>query len=176
MLVFWRHGYESTSMTTLTTAMGMNAPSVYAAFGDKKSLFLKSLDLYVGDVEALRIFLKKSSSAREAIYELLKASAIRFTGKETPRGCMLASATASCSADSLDVQAVAAKKRSLIEEIIAQRISRDIEIQLLPKSVSGPTLAAFTITVIQGMSVIARDGASRKKLLSIAQTAMNGWT
>ena len=47
MLLFWEHGFETTSMTLLSKHMGMNAPSIYAAFGDKKSLFLKALDLYV---------------------------------------------------------------------------------------------------------------------------------
>ena len=175
MLVFWRHGYETTSMAVLTEEMSMSAPSVYSAFGDKKALFLRSLDLYVGDLDELKSFVDQSPTAYDATYKMLKASAIRFTGNQTPRGCMLASATASCSAESVDVQTVAAMKRSHIEEILRQRIERDIELKVLPKNTSSSGLAAMTIAVIQGLSVLARDGASRKKLFSVVELAMYAW-
>ena len=175
MLAFWRHGFESTSMSELSAEMGMSAPSIYATFGDKKSLFLKALDLYVGDLEMIDSFLDQAPSAYEATHELLKASVIRFTSTQTPRGCMLASATASCSAESSDVQAEAAKKRASIEKLLTSRIAKDVALKILPKTISPDSLSTFTIVVIQGLSVLARDGAPRKKLFSVVDAAMKSW-
>ena len=176
MLTFWRRGYESTSMPVLATEMGMSAPSIYSAFGDKKALFLKALDLYVGDLAAIKSHLDKASTAYEAARAMLQASVIRFTTPQNPRGCMLASATASCSAESADVQIESAKKRAGIENILKARIKTDLELKILPSETSAASLAALIIAVIQGLSVLARDGASRKKLLSVVEAVMVSWT
>lgn len=175
MLAFWEHGYETTSMSLLSKRMNMNAPSIYAAFGDKKDLFLKALDKYVGNLSDLKTFIDQSPSSFEAAHHLLHMSAERFTGKNTPHGCMLASATASGSAESADVQAIAGKMRSKIEGFLKERIQHDQDNKILPKSASPEGLAGLTLSTIQGMSVLARDGASRKKLLHIADTAMLAW-
>lgn len=175
MLAFWEYGFETTSMSLLTKRMNMNAPSIYAAFGDKKNLFLKALDMYVGSLADIKNFIDQSSTAFDAANNLLQNSAERFTGKNTPNGCMLASSTASGSAESADVQAIASKMRSRIEGFLKDRIKRDQKNKILPKSVSSDGLAGLTISTIQGMSVLARDGASRKKLLQIVDTAMLAW-
>jgi AcrR family transcriptional regulator len=175
MLTFWRHGYEGTALSLLSAEMGMNAPSIYAAFGDKKGLFLKALDRYVGDLDEIKLFVNGAGSAREAAYEMLKASVLRFTSPQNPKGCMLASATASCSAAALDVQEVAARKRAAIEKILYDRIQRDIAEGSLPKATSASSLAALTLITIQGLSVLARDGSTRKKLLAVVETAMVAW-
>jgi AcrR family transcriptional regulator len=175
MLLFWKHGFETTSMALLSKSMDMNAPSIYSAFGDKRALFLKALDLYVGDLDEIESFLNLSPSAFEATEGMLKQSAVRFTGKETPSGCMLASAVASCSPEGKDMQIAAAKIRAKIESLLRQRIDRDIQEKVLPKTFSAEGLAALAIATIQGMSVLARDGASRKKILLIAETSMLAW-
>lgn len=175
MLLFWEYGYESTSMTLLSKKMKLNAPSIYSTFGDKKSLFLKALDLYVGNIKDIEYFLHESSTAFEATRLLLINSALRFTGKNTPRGCMLASAVTSCSAQASDLQVVAGKIRSKIESFLKLRIQRDIENKILPKSFSAEGFAGLALATIQGMSVLARDGVSRKKMLLIAHTSMIAW-
>lgn len=175
MLLFWEYGFETTSMSTLSKKMNMNAPSIYAAFGDKKALFLKALDRYVGDINDIEKFVQDATSAFDAADGMLKQSAIRFTGKSTPNGCMLASAVASGSPEAADVQAVAGQIREKIESLLRHRIEVDIKNKILPKNTSSEALAGLTIATIQGMSVLARDGASRKKILLIAETAMSAW-
>ena len=98
MLVFWRHGYETSSITDLTGAMGITAPSLYTAFGDKKQLFLEAVRRYAGDPEASRIAIESAPTAHDAARTLLFGAAAAYTGNETPPGCLLASATASGSA------------------------------------------------------------------------------
>lgn len=175
MLVFWEHGFEASSMSILSEKMKMNAPSIYAAFGDKKSLFLTALDLYTGDVTEIKKFIDSAETAYEASDQLLKQSVVRFTGRSTPSGCMLASSVASGSAEAADLQEVAAKIRSKIEGFLRTRIEFDMRNGQLPKTTDAEGLAGLTIGTIQGLSVLARDGASRKKLLRIAETAMLAW-
>lgn len=175
MLVFWRHGYETTSLADLTSAMGVTAPSIYTAFGDKKQLFLEAVQLYAGEpLKAVEI-IDAAPDARSAAASLLTSSAIAYTGKHTPRGCLLASAVASCSANSEDVQkSIAAIRRKitakLAEKIIADRDSRGHE-----NAAQSETLASLVMSVIQGMAILARDGTSRDKLQAIADATIAVW-
>jgi AcrR family transcriptional regulator len=175
MLTFWQSGYESTSVSTLTAAMGISAPSLYATFGDKKKLFIESLQLYVGDLESVKASIRNASSAKEAAREMLVASAHAFTGDCTPKGCLLASSTAAGSEESRDVQKVVADIRKTIEEALKNRIDRDRHNGILDKETPSGALASHTIAVIQGMSTLARDGASRSKLIKLAEIAMRSW-
>jgi len=175
MLAFWQHGYESTSISDLTTAMGITAPSIYTAYGDKKHLFLEAVRRYVGQPNAIERSLFQARTAGEAARDMLIASAKAFTGKDTPRGCLLASATASVSKSSADVQASVAEIRRDIAAMLVKRIEKDIADQELPQSTDSELLAAMIIALIQGMSVLARDGVDRNVLIGMAETAMRAW-
>ena len=175
MLTFWQHGYETTSINDLTAAMGVTAPSIYTAFGDKKRLFLEAMHLYAGSPDDLQNSLDQAATARDAASAMLMSAARTFTGETTPRGCLLASATASGSNASADVQtAVANVRRDIIARLKA-RIDRDIAAEDLPDTASAPTLAAMVVAVIQGMSVLARDGMDRESLLMMTSCALEGW-
>ncbi len=175
MHAFWRHGYETTSVAELTAAMGVTAPSLYAAFGDKKSLFLEALRLYAGDSAAIGAALDAAPSARAAVLAMLEGAAAGFTGESTPPGCLLASATASGSAASAEVQAVVAGVRRDIAALVRRRIERDVALGLLAADTDAPALAQLAIGVIQGMSVLARDGIGRAGLLGVAAQAVHAF-
>lgn len=175
MLVFWRHGYETSSIVDLTKAMGITAPSLYTAFGDKKQLFLEAVQLYAGDAAEIAAMLDRASLAFDAASEMLDTVATAFTGDETPRGCLLASATASGSAAAEDVQRAVADIRRGIVDHLATRITRDIVDGALPQKTDAVALAGMVVALIQGMSVLARDGTSRETLQAIAKTAMQAW-
>jgi AcrR family transcriptional regulator len=175
MLTFWRHGYETTSISDLTTAMGITAPSIYVAFKDKKHLFLEAMHLYAGSPYDIDEALGDAPTSREAVHKMLTAAVVAFTGEHTPRGCLLASATASGSEDAADVQAAVAEVRQQIQNRVEKRISRDVAEQVLRPDTNSRALAGMTITMIQGMSVLARDGASRQALLDIVKVLMSGW-
>ena len=119
MLTFWRHGYETTSIVDLTTAMGVTAPSLYTAFGDKKRLFLEAARRYAGDPEKMAQTIDGAPTAYDAARDLLTAAATAYTGEATPKGCLLASATASGSAASADVQSAIADIRKSIDGRLA---------------------------------------------------------
>ena len=175
MLTFWRHGYETTSVADLTAAMGISPPSLYTAFGDKKQLFLEAMRLYAGDPEDMTRGMSDAPSAYEAAHALMTDAATAYTGKSTPKGCLLASATASGSAESVDVQAAVADVRQGIQTSLQSRIRRDIEAGLLPPETQAAALAGLILAVTQGMSVLARDGAARTSLLAIVQAALRAW-
>ena len=175
MLTFWRYGYETTSIVDLTSAMGVTAPSLYTAFGDKKRLFLEASHRYVGDPEAMAQAFDCAETAYDAARSMLISTATAFTDEATPRGCLLASATASGSSASADVQQVIADIRTGIAHRLRARIARDVEAEILPSDVDVAALAGMVIAIIQGMSVLARDGTDRAELLAIVECTLQAW-
>ena len=175
MLTFWRYGYETTSIVDLTSAMGVTPPSLYAAFGDKKRLFLEAMRLYAGDPEAIAQAIDRAPTAYDAARDMLMGSATAFTGENTPKGCLIASATASGSTASADVQQAAADIRRRIAAQLRARIERDIEYGVLASDTDAEALSALVIALIQGLSVLARDGATRASLIAVVDAAFGAW-
>lgn len=175
MHVFWRTGYETSSIADLTAAMGITPPSLYAAFGSKQQLFLEAVRLYAGDPLELQRSIEDAPTSRAAVETLLTGAAEAYTGADTPSGCLLASATASGSDASADVKrAVADIRRDVVRHLEA-RISRDIAEGALPATAQAGALARTVMAVMQGMSVLARDGSPRQDLLDVASSALAGW-
>ena len=175
MLTFWRYGYETSSIVDLTTAMGITTPSLYATFGDKKTLFLEAMCLYAGDIDAIIHAIDTAPTAYDFARDMLKGAAMTYTGNVTPKGCLLASATASGSSASADVQKKVAQIRHTIESHLRKRIKRDIANGLLPAATDAVGLSGLVMAVAQGMSVLARDGASRASLMAISTVTLKGW-
>ena len=175
MLLFWRHGYEATSLSDLTNAMGVTAPSIYAAFGDKKRLFYSAVERYLSGPATAKRIIEEAATARETVEALLQTALVGYTGDTTPPGCLLASAAISCSASAADVQAALAEIRRGIEAELMARIGRAVTEGELPADTDIDGLAGHVMAVMQGMATLARDGASREKLARIAATAMKAW-
>ena len=175
MLLFWRHGYEGTSLAALTAAMGVTPPSVYAAFGDKKRLFLEAVDRYVSGPVTLERMLEAAPTARDAVGALLRGVAVGFTGADTPPGCLLASAAISCSAEAEDVRTYLGGLRHDVEDKLRHRIVVGIAAGEMPADTDADALAGHAVAVVQGLSTLARDGADRAKLLRVVAVALGGW-
>lgn len=174
MQVFWRQGYEATSLNDLTTAMGINPPSLYAAFGDKERLFLEAVSRYEASRQGpARCVLEEETTARAAIERMLRETAGELSKSSQPKGCMLITAATNCSATS--IQAALADRRAEQKARIRQRIAQGIGAGELPRGTDAGALADFYATVLTGMSMQARDGATRKALLATAETAMRAW-
>lgn len=175
MLLFWRHGYEATSLSALTRAMGVTSPSVYAAYGDKKGLFREAVARYLARPLTPAEIIDRAESAEDAARTLIAGAAVAFTGLDTPPGCLLASSAIACSAEAADIGAELAAIRVGVEESLRARIERGIGVGELAADTDAGTLAAYVTTIIQGLSTLARDGASRAKLQAVAETAMRAW-
>ena len=176
MLLFWEHGYEATSLAQLTAAMGISPPSLYAAFGDKQALFLEAVDRYVtrggADTGSL---MGDAQTARQAVAHFLESSALRLTAPNFPRGCMVVLAAVSCSEEAAPVQHKLAACRAAWEKALKRRIEQGIADGDVPSGTSAAALASFYMAVVQGMSLHAKDGATRKRLQEIAQMALQAW-
>lgn len=175
MLQFWKHGYEATSLSDLTGAMGITPPSLYTAFGDKKRLFLEAVDLYLSGPVTSATIIAAAATARDAARDLMTTAAIGFTGDTTPRGCLLASSAISCSQAAEEVRLALADRRGQIESLLRGRIDTAIDAGEMPQDSDAEALAAHVMAVIQGMSTLARDGAPRVKLLQLVDIAMRAW-
>lgn len=175
MLLFWEHGYEATSLNDLTAALNVTPSSIYTAFGDKKGLFLAAVRHYTAGPINSDSIIAEAATAQAAASGLLRAAAIGFTGESTPRGCLLASSAISCSAMAADVKDVLSGLRKVIEASLRDKIKRSIKDGSLSTGADPVALAAHTMAVIQGMSTLARDGATRATLLRVVDTAMRCW-
>lgn len=157
---FWRTGYDGTSIATLTRAMGVTPPSLYAAFGDKDSLFEEASALYYRRTcQAVEVALARPT-AREAIALMLDQTASAHTGALTPLGCLM-----------LTEPRLAAQREDLRGRL-ERRIAQGVADGDLPPAVQPAELAAFLIAVLRGMSGCARDGGSTDDLLAIAGAAV----
>ena len=175
MKTFWKHGYETTSIADLTKAMGINAPAIYSAFGDKKTLFLEAMRLYRGDPESQAVAIDTAASSRDAAAMILSNAIRTFTGDDTPRGCMIGTGLATGSSAAADVRAEGTAMRQSLEALLSSRIKKDVVDGLLPSDTEAELLAAHVVCAVQGFSTLARDGASADKLASIAEIVLNGW-
>lgn len=176
MHVFWEHGYEAASIAELTAAMGITPPSLYTAFGDKERLFLEAIERYgKGPGGYLTRALEEEPTARQAIRRMLDEAAVELTQPGHPAGCMMVMATTNCSVAAEHIQEALVKRRALGMSIIQARIQRGIDEGELPASTDAAVLANFYVTVYQGMSMQAKDGATHESLKASVELAMRSW-
>ncbi len=175
MLLFWQHGYEATSLADLTQAMGITPPSIYAAYGDKKGLFRAAVQHYLSNPQTPFDLIEQAATAKSAACALIEGATIAFTGEDTPAGCLLASSAIAVSSDAADVRKELASIRCDIEAALRAKILSDIANGAIPDGTDPGILAAYVIAVIQGLSTLARDGASRSKLFKVAQLSLAAW-
>jgi AcrR family transcriptional regulator len=178
MLLFWRKGFAATSIADLTQAMGIGSPSLYAAFGSKEALYAEALRYYGERYEALVwANFTAAPTARAAVAALLMDSAAALPsacGREEPLGCMVTlSAAGSEGHAELGAIVCAARARGL-ERVVA-RLDRAVAKGEIGASLDVAALARFVMTVQNGMSLQARDGASRADLEAVARQAMLSW-
>jgi AcrR family transcriptional regulator len=164
--VFWEHGYDAASVALLTEAMGIGAPSLYAAFGDKRALF-------DGSFTARAI--AGESSARGAIARLLREAAAAYTGAGHPPGCLLITAATNCTPGSAGVKARLRDLRAQGHLALEQKIAAAVQAGELPAGTDSRALATFYAATLQGMCAQARDGATRSDLTAIATAALRAW-
>ncbi len=177
MDVFWSVGYEGATLTDLQEAMGgITAPSFYAAFGSKEALFREAVELYSSTLGApMMEALEREPQARAAIEALLDGAVKAFRKPGKPRGCMLVLAAMNSAPGNRGVQGYLRGLRARRQKAIEHRLRRGVKEGELPPGTDAGALAAFFTTVIDGLAVHARDGASLKDLQFAVRCAMAAW-
>lgn len=174
ILAFWEHGYEATSVSDLTRVMGIGAPSLYAAFGDKRALFEEVVLEYGRRYGSFgERALAEEPTARAAVERMLREAAHEYTAPGRPHGCLVIHAATNCS--SAEVEESLRDRRNANIAAFESRIKADIAAGELPAGTDAAALARHAGAMIQGMSQQARDGASREELEALAEIAMAIW-
>jgi AcrR family transcriptional regulator len=173
--VFWKHGYEATSINDLTRAMGINPPSLYAAFGDKERLFMEAVDRYIEARRAAVARAFEAPTARRAVERWLIEAADALARNGAPRGCLLVMSDTNCSSRSRHVQEALARRRASMTSLLKARIDRGVKEGDVPPRTDTAALADFYSVVLQGMVMLARDRPAHKSLLAAVHVAMRAW-
>ncbi len=173
--VFWRKGYEGTSIADLTAEMGINPPSLYAAFGNKEALFRQALDRYEAEHEAKWIAALSAPTAHEGVRRLLLSSAAALGDKRHPPGCLLVQAALSGGEECDPIKQELTARRDKSVKSIRERLKRAKREGDLPEDADPASLARYVATVLHGMAVQAVGGASRKELERVAEMALRAF-
>jgi AcrR family transcriptional regulator len=176
MKTFWRFGYEGASMAALTEAMGINSPSLYACFGSKEGLFKEAVDLYLAtEDKKTRSRLSEEPTARDAVAGMLRCSVNNLTDPSGARGCLLVLGDSNAAPEHAGIHQYLTQRRKEIQATLEARLHRAVAEGDVPSHADGKAIAAFYMTVMQGLSLRARDGASREAMTQIAGAAMAAW-
>ncbi|KXF77306.1 transcriptional regulator [Paramesorhizobium deserti] len=169
MRLFWRNGYEGVSVGDLTREIGIAPPSLYAAFGSKAGLYKEALDLYEEKFGSLDLAsVDKTASLAEAVRALLEGAVRAVTHPDREPGCMISSGMTECNPDHATLARDAAERRDAMRDRIAEA--------LRPFASTGEVqrLARHLSAVMQGISIQARDGATRAELQEIVEDVVSG--
>ena len=173
--VFWRKGYEGATLCDLTAAMGINPPSLYAAFGNKEGLFRKALDRYFALRTAFWEEALNAPTARAVAETLLLGTAKFLCDPRHPKGCLAVHGALACDEETDCIRKELETRRAASQSAIRERLKRAKREGDLPADADPAALARYLATVIEGMAVQAAGGASRKELEAVADTALRAW-
>lgn len=174
MDVFWRHGYEGASLAELTRAMGVNPPSLYAAFGNKEGLFRAVLDRYGERRTTFMDEVIDAPTSRHVVERYLRGWAeLGDPGK--PAGCLILQSGLACGAGGEAVADELTERRKDPECRLRARFERARDEGDLPVGVDPGALARYLVAVTQGMSIQAAGGATPAELRQVAEMALKAW-
>ena len=173
--VFWEKGYEGTSLTDLTDAMGLTRPSLYAAFGNKESLFRKALDLY--EREKLDYIGKalEQPTARGVAEAMMRGSVDNVLSCDEPHGCLGVITSVACGPESQSIREEVVKRGAAGKSALTERFERARQEGDLPSHVDPDGLTRVLIAMLQGISVQANQGATREELDRLVETGLALW-
>lgn len=173
--VFWKKGYEGASLPDLTKAMGINRPSLYAAFGNKEELFRKAMDRYL---EGPACHVKEAlaeSTARCVVERLFRGTIAMVTDGKNPRGCFLVQGALACGEEADPLRRELAKQRASLETALRERFERAQAEKDLRADADAEGLARFVTVVNHGMAVQAAGGVGAAALRQAAEIALRAW-
>jgi AcrR family transcriptional regulator len=177
MELFWSNGYSGTSLSDLTNAMGINKPSLYAAFGNKEALCISALNQYVSKYGSphMEELNAPNKSLRSRLTAYLKSIAWMVSDPTLPGGCFVAATTNEAGGDCLPagVSQAVAKINQLTRKTLSDFFRQEASAGTLGKPGSPEVLADYILTLQYGLAVMARNGANRKVLDHVIEYAVS---
>jgi AcrR family transcriptional regulator len=175
MAVFWRQGYEGTSINDLTQAIGITKPSLYAAFGNKEQLFCKALDLYEREKMDYVGKALAEPTARKVAEHLLHGALENQTSNSEPRGCLGVISSVACGEEAESIRKFVLERGATAKRALIDRMERAKGEGDLPGHVDVEGLTSYLYAILQGMAVQAGAGASREDLERLIETSLMFW-
>ena len=170
--VFWEKGYEGASMADLTAAMGINRPSLYAAFGNKEALFRKAMERYAAGPASYVARALAMPSAREMAKALLDGAVAVLGNPGNPGGCLSIHGALVCGDEAHAIREELTAMRTGTQVAIRERLDRARKAGEFPAATDTATLAGYLATVIHGMAVQSAGGARAGELQAVANLAL----
>lgn len=175
MLLFWKQGYEGTSLSDLENAMGITRKSMYAAFGNKEELFRKALQRYTEGPAAYGAESLRQPTARQVAAVFLNGAAKAFTWPGRPPGCLGVTAALAVGTASQPVQDALMMWRDGGQAALRERFQRAIDERDLPADADAGFIAQYIMAVSHGIAVQAVGGATREELERVAAASLKNW-
>jgi AcrR family transcriptional regulator len=174
--LFWRRGFEPTSISDLTKAMRITPPALYTAYGDKKRLFLEAVGRYEQEAGSFaQKALTEEPTAESAIQRLLHDAVKSFTKPGAPRGCLVVLGAINCTIESSDMYKALAERRRNAEAAVRTRIAAGKMAGEVPDDTDVDALAGMVVATLFGLALMAKDGAPAAQLHEIVSQAMRMW-
>ncbi|WP_411994158.1 TetR/AcrR family transcriptional regulator [Agarivorans sp. DSG3-1] len=171
--VFWQKGYEGASLNELTQAMGINKPSMYAAFGNKEQLFLQAIELYEKRPQAFFYPALEQPTIYDVVDFMLKGAVANLSDPDQPQGCVIVQGALSCSESARTIKEALKARRAEGSIALQQRFERAQQEQDLAPDADPEALAHYLATVLQGLNVHATNGASQQQLQQVAELTLD---
>jgi len=175
MGAFWQFGYSATSLDQLSDATDMNRPSLYAAFGDKRALYLQTLDRYTErSKEGIAKALDPQLSLAEGLQRFYDSALASYLPSGDPaRGCYLIGTAVTEALGDEEVRTRLASALREFEEMVAERIQQARDDGELDATADPQALAMIALAVLYSMAIRSRAGESRAVLKSVVATAID---
>ncbi|HTG38518.1 TetR/AcrR family transcriptional regulator [Sphingomonas sp.] len=173
--IFWTKGYEGASITDLTEAMGITRPSLYAAFGNKESLFRKALDLYEREkLDYMRCALD-APTARGVVERLMRGGVANQTSEADAKGCLGVISTVTCGDDAQGIRDEVIARRASSRAALIERFERARAQGDFGTEIDVEALINYLFAFLQGLAVQAGSGATRGELDRTVDLALKFW-
>lgn len=161
MELFWRNGYEATTIANLTETIGITPPSLYAAFGDKDQLFASASKMYIDAISTQFERALSLPTLRDAVTEMLTLTAAAHTDEGTPPGCFLAT------------EPRLADERTVLRDRLSRRVAQAVKDGDVPADTDAEQVASYVMAAHSGMSSRARDGGTSAELMAIVDMTLS---
>jgi AcrR family transcriptional regulator len=175
MRLFWQNGYEGTSIAQLADAIGVKAPSLYAAFGNKERLFQRALERYGEQNGCMYHRAFERPTAREVARAVLEGEVELVTRRNTPDGCLVVLGAVITSPASEPVRRMMAGLRAKAQSWLRERFEQARREGDLPENSDPAALACYIMTINCGLAVQAKSGVGRRALMQVVDLAMQQW-